>query len=633
MAYTTGTAATRAAFHDALVNFMVTSAGWTLHDTVGATDKVLKSAGEDGKLNAILRISDVPTTAERRDAEHHFNYVHVRGYHSWTPGSGGSQEYGRWGPWAWMHSNNGRAGAYRTKMGTNSPLTLLTEVGSTLANVTNRFNGRRRIYFGESSATNSISFVDLFQGRRVTLGTHGLSTTAYVGGDVVFDDATGKDLYFAKLQIAASNWGYYDTETKTFTLLADHSASTAALQACIWDGADYVYTWMTGTTTFKRFKLSTGTWESLANSPHNAGTGTTADRATCAVYIPASTGYFPNDVILIAWGSSSGGKEIIRYNVGLNTWGPTITAPWPTQASHVVWDGGKYLWIFNQGGPYAARLDLSDPLGRFQGVLFPQPDTTSFGSQTAQMGMHYISPIVSKVRAPDPSGRYWFFGNKDNIVVVTRQYDKYFWCSFGRFDPQAKPHVTTTTAPIGSGIVDIPVISSTGFIEGDKILLYDPVTGRSQGSVVTGLPAANTIRANVLDPMPTGTQVGMDVNPVVLTGDSHAAVTALDAHGFESDSQGAGYRVRPAAPITFLSSTANARGQIACVPLQFYTSQPEWSATNEIRGTLKNIFAVRKGTRLPGEPVIINGKTYINFPQFEMLYDSNDFDVLVGPID
>lgn len=645
MAYLTGAVLGVDALMSALVDFAVNQAGWTLHDVVSANDKVISSAGEDGKLAMVFRVSSSlnasanPFYNTLANLHRAANHVLVQGYHNWDPSTHtGTNNYGDAGPF-WVSPPSAD----------NSPLTSWVKTSTvnppynndgrspytpTLPGSLSQYDGTRLLM--GATGTGQLRMADLVSGSSYTSGTTaGLAQIHGNGAEAVYDDTTDNwDMYVFSATTTQIDqfWKYSFADEGWKRLPSPNYTSTPANTVLLADGAGNLFAFFNNTA--KRYNIATATWATLAAPPVSRNTASSSSAGyslPSAVYLPSAVSGFTEDVIYTYLANTS---TVYRYNVTSNTWGPNFTAPRTyTNGMHLTWDERKCMIIADLTTT-AAPLYVSD--------VTVDPTAFSVGATfsavTESKSFLPINGIPAKLRANHSANtRFWFVGDKDAIVAVCELRGHYYWMSFGRYDQYNNTSVAVLVAPAPAGLLtEIEVDSTAGFSVGDRVTLFDSSTGASEQTTIYSVDSGTVFRANLRKSYTVGTRAGTDPAPYCNAGNG-LAVTPIGPKGYGADLMNTTYAVLPSVSVEqSIRNGPNPRGAYHLYPMKLV--QENTGMTNcEDLGTLKNIFGVRAGggnTPLRAEDLMyFNGKPYMVFPEYNTARLSDNRWVVLGPLE
>lgn len=674
MAYESGAATNTADLFDRLVDMLTNSgnanyAGWTLHDTLTASnDVVITSDGVDGDSNLVIRLSRDSDEFHKspNSLEAAYDWIFVRGYQHWdAAGDTGTKEFGKWGPWVGVFNTSGvNPGAFMlAKEGSEGQPPFLPW-WDTLYTFSNRnfapffWDGHRIVYF--RSVSDNLKVWDM--GRptdevsEIYDGVTEPQLGDYKGFPALVHDKTNDRDFIYNQGTAGQNaeWGRIDIEAKTTEVLAAPPFGGQAESGwAVWDGSNTIYAHRGNSgTEFAKYSISGDSWTSLTASTE-VMSASIAEFAHKVLYIPSSvglqdTGASATDVILTLGGNSFGAPtKIHSYEVSTDTWGNNDIA-FPGALSddteiRIEWDGNKFLYIIEQNNnPVIYRYDLTTGTGL-------STDWTSLGSLqvagggfTSEWMLQYFDPAPCKIKGNDAMPiTYQFIADKDHVIVVTELGGNEYWAYFGTLKPVSSKGTMTTTSAVSAGTpATIAVDDSSNYSAGDVILLMDPDNGTVEKASIFSVPDGTSIKANITNSYATGTLIGEDPSPVILTGDSYLAVANLDADGYESDGQAANYRIHPsAAPVGeksphFKSTNPSVRRKYIPLPMMVYNNQSGMK-TEELRGTLRGVFAVEReafpGVQ-QGDTISIDGNQYKAVRPYISRDLADNRIILVGPI-
>lgn len=656
MAYTTGTATTLQQLFDELITF-TTANGWTLHDTITASDKVIKSS------NRIVRITmstDVAGNPYKSAA--HFNKasrcLYMRGYLTWDAATNtGTGEFGLVGPMFWAgeqysNSNTGYYWRFDDWDGVN-PTDVQWHVSPTIGY--EKYDGRRRVYSGDANLINGF---DLVTGSAVAGVAHPITNMNLQSNShaLVYDAAIDRDVMYvmgSNSSLRDEDWYKYDVMTQTWTKLASPGWAGQPIGGfALWDGGDYIYA-MRGnnSTEFKRYQISTNSWTALTASPVSRVANfqsTSNQSSTVQIYVPANASGLAEDVIYTALAVNS--SVCYRYDVTSNVWRSTtgtgaLTFPASIAiGDSLIWDYQRYLYFYDSSAPLGTHSFYSNDITQGPG---PSSTFTGMGtvlSSTARTfnGMLYVQPFACKVRGSDAlDTQYWFLGDSTGINVVTRTGafidEQYHWAHFGDFESNYSQSNMTVTSPVTAGFrTTYPVDSSAGYLPGDSVIAWDPASGEVERLTIYSVPNSTSIQASGTKNMGTGAIIGVSPFNFVLTGDSQFAILPFSSGGHRANFESDWYLCEPVSGYDSCTRNGpNIRGYYMPFPFKMYHPYSTLSRYEDA-GKLKNAYAIARTTypKLTAEEnVSIGANSYKVFPLISTRrHTGNEFSLVIGPI-
>lgn len=323
-------------------------------------------------------------------------------------------------------------------------------------------------------------------------------------------------------------------------------------------------------------------WTSVSSTPFAQANNNTSlfewDGYDRILYNPAENG--------------STGKELYRYSIGLDTWTLVNSNFFPN-----------------------AINDVAD--------------------------MHLHSAYQSRVKADyyKLNQRYWFFGDKDRFIVVTKDFNGFYtYCYAGAIESYYS-NVTkaTTTTSISAGLnVVIPVTNTTLFSIGEKIQIQGSSTDiftntgldakvrkfiKTEHITIEAITPGVSITAFVLNnTYSSGARLAQDIQNTVVTVEGTRWAQALNKPN-TSNSYASGdtpeqyYVLQPAISTTYSNLTdLNKRtNQFTLWPYVLASENVTNFSGKEVRGQLKGVFSAGTGTGTSEDIIEINGSQYIIF--------------------
>lgn len=517
MAYTSGSASDAAGLVQAISTF-ATANGWTLHDNIASNDKVLTSTGTDGKVTMYFRIHSHDSSANVfYNTPYHpqrcMPGVLANAYLNWNATTHvGTNSYGQLGPFmhGTIHQNTvstlWRYSFINPFMSANAQMSWPISGDSTGNMMSSHVNnGGRIIYGAPSTSTSVVGSFDLLTGTNLTTTAGGFATFAFYNlCCFTYNSATdSEEVYFLRNDTAASQFFKYNFTTSTATQLTSPAFTSPQGAFLLWDGADTIYSHQANAaTTFKKYSISGNSWTSLTASPvaklHGASNFSTP---MTAVYIPSAVSGFSTDVIYTYLTSNT---TIYRYDisgVNANTWTSVVsgttgafTSPVTFQQhdTYLLFDGisailtGHHQSSTNMlmyGTKMGSALGTFSTIGQMGNV------------STSNNGIQVINNYAARARcAAATSTSYWLTGDADSIVAVTKVGSRYHWMSFGRYTSLNSALIANTTSQTTAGTgVSVEVGSSTGFIAGQRVQIFDPSKGTISQAIASMTRAGSVV--------------------------------------------------------------------------------------------------------------------------------------------
>lgn len=660
MAYSTGTAASLTDLFNQLVTFM-TANGWTLHDSVSSTDKVLKSNGLDGKLDMYYRLTTSDDTnypyKNAACAYKVFKYLTVRGYANWNATTHvGIGEYGYALPTITFNKNNNVGYTIRAEDGPFPlPATIMQwPVNGPMC----IWDGRRKFLWSSTDFNSVTPWHTDHRGNRQPFSWMGINQHYNVNQPaLVHDYANDKDwLYFVpSTTTLADQFWRYDVENASWAKMPQPSwannGSGSSASACVSDGGDYIYAMRAGNTThFAKYQISTNTWSNLADLPINGrqdsvdmGAGNMA--GSRMYYASAAMTGLSEDVIyaICEYNPYNGAaNKYYRYDVTSNTWRDVGSGGMALQTGFSAWINGdhqKYIYVGSQNNlTNIYRGDItSQPNPSF--IDIGSHDTLGSGSWRS---CQITRTLIGKVRAHNSLvNKYYFIGDADGVTVVSRiftsgSFSHNYWMQIGKIATSYQSDIMTTTGSVSAGPRQtISVDSSANYYAGQNVQLYDPSTGTTELINIYDVPNGTSIRASVMNSYTTGSRIGADPCQYGIYSDHGLASMPNTVKGYRVDKESDWYWCEPSETRDrLLTRTPSIRNQYMPCPMEVFNHHS--ISKKEARGTLRNIYAIGK-IAYPGpvdESIIkVKNKNYLAFntTEADRITDSQ-YMVVVGPI-
>jgi hypothetical protein len=631
MAYTYGNAAGSEALHTALAAFIENDAGWTLADDITSKDKVFTSNGEDGKCNNVMRLlfDDAQAGIKGLDDPHNaISWVQMLGSHGWDSGTHTPiRSFSTLGPWLVTNYNNQYAYFWQRDALSPQASGWTRSINQTYAALL-RTDGRARFlcYAQGSVAEHGI----LSEAFGTTIKPMSAYSSGCPSGVWVYDSNTDTDYFYVLQTGGAPYWSKYDLKTGGVSNLASpNTIPTSVATSCqVWDGGDYIYSIHVDVgTQWERYSISGNSWTYMTALP--AATSYYSPPAPSMHFIPAGVcGSWAEDVILIprknststifvwglggtpGWRTSVNLPESISYSVGF---GLQVDR----QAQKVYYINANSFQV--QVGSCAAAWPTvwsgytTQDVGGIQGVaLIPMT------WPTCRIRGH----------ASDTIG-YWFVGNKDRVIVVTKVKTNYYWAYFGKYTSAIKPLQMITTAPATAGSpVTVAVDSSTSFVAGESVNVVDPATGTWEKTTITSVTPTSVILP-LTNNYGSGSFISADW-PLVACSDSLLGTLPVSTAGYRTNYQTDFCRLRPLVDTTLAPSTITGRGQYQLGPVGL--AQNQGATTAELKGQLDGVFSVPQGALTSEDLIVVGGKNFLFIHDNEAdAFDARQY--VIGPLE
>jgi hypothetical protein len=652
LTYQTGTVVGGSALLAALVTFLTTNCGATVLDTLSTNDKVLTWTGTDGRKK-YLRLTTTGDAGNpvKYGKERWRDGLIARLYANWNTGThSGTMRAGRWGPILGQSSNTAAPSIAAARLSDNDAYPVSSSgvaLGLTLNGRIGGLIGNRVLYGTGLGTQTLIGFTDIVSGEtwNSSVWPDGGATSSCQPCYVLSPD--GKEhLYF--IGVAGTHFWRYDIDTNTWNQLADMpwAAGSTGGGFCLYDGNDTIYAARgSNSTSFAKYTISTNTWTALTALPVARGAGFSSQNV--AVYVPASASGLSSDQLVFPCALSS--STFYRYDVNAGTF-TAITAPAnfgsSGNISTMAFDDSKFIY-FLETTSSCWSMDVTT-LGAPVFVANPFLNgaiASNFGSEVFRQlsGVVFCDPSLNTT--------YYFLGDADSLFVGTAENGRNHWLHAGLYDSYRGASFTTTTGVLAAGFqVSVPVVSSSGYAQGDIVDLVNADGTNWELVTITSVPDATHVVVNVTKSHTTGALLGRDVLSFVVTGGSGLACTPRDGQGYQTDYVAPSWNLRPAFAQQALNNTAPGGDKyFQQIPLMI-TGPPFSGPANNLTfgsgslnanlGTIRNVFAFGVSGSAPpssGQQVIgIDGKTYVALrPNSEYPFGAGavaGHGILIGPI-
>lgn len=669
--------------------------GWTLVDTVSATDTVYSISGEGGTRPTIyIRMTlNVYDEAPGGMPIGNQDNITFRLYRSWNTGTHtGKGETGRIGPRViFKPSYNQRP--WLRRLGLFLPV---SEVWTTEPNLWSdleidtsgawQFNGRG-VYFLNKSL-NVLCFYD-FTSSSISVishlpddspGTLLILTNKPDGSEYLWamTAGSGLDAMFKVYDVQNDTWSSPKTDPPWGNSYYDY-------RPWAWDGGDTVFmvqgqTIDSAGSVFAKYSISGDTWTTLATVPYfsdwNGGDAT--PNYSRMVYVPASLSGHTHDEIYMIFLEGTG-YYWSRYDVTTDTW---VSSPSPLATlPHEQIPYGTMMWLDPTIGNHGTIFALfANPSTYLPGDLYAYDiDTNTWGTQissfTPENDIYHVyggefsmfSTPFSWIRtqagalylpaSTDDNIRVEAIGD-DNFISVVAQWfplsgaEIHRWAYAGFYHPYMKSDKFTASSGFSSGqniLVDIdePV---TGLLkENDFIEIYDPaanvvpqakgqpyVAGGGEVCRIVYIAGAHSIMLeDVRRSYSAGVLLGQDIASAVVGNDCQMFCALRGENGFYFSGEGDLYNATPLIDKTRATSFGK-RSVSILSGLQLSQGNPAVNTYNTV-GELYGIWTANVLSDLPtylSDYEYRDGKTFFIFsPQTKWRLRQGDArNFEIGPI-
>jgi hypothetical protein len=619
MAYATGTVSTKTDLFDAITAFLVAN-GWSLYDTVSSSadtkDKVYRSTGTvSGRPYVYLRVRETKNEQIREYTQWPMPGIHFLGYRAWTIGNPAAAvgEFGLLKEWrrsrvpfagtpynyvtiAGSGANNSVPNVSRYELGTpwlfqHNAININNYIAYTLGRklITKRTDNGGMVEVFDHSGVSQPQYI------AVTLD----GTNAAKGFIPVTDKSTGQDYCYSTQAGGLSKmFGKYNLTTGVYTYLADPPWGGAVPQTnsqLFWDGDDTIYALRgDATASFARYSIAGNTWTSLSNAPAVISTN-----PTCKPFIwkAANSGMAEDRIYFGGWAASW------FYYGTTNGWSNGTTFPHP--ASRPVTDAnltnefdGDYLWATGTGVASNDTVYIYTPTAAGAGSWTTNASRLFSGGASDSSFLHYLTQPLSYIPCPTAGAvTYWICGNADSITVAIRNSGNYWWSHAGFLDSYYDNLLLPTTGPIAPGPnVTATVVGTVPWSVGDKVQLFDPTTTSSEMVTIANIAGNVLTFSTVSLTFSTGTLVGRDPCPFVITGNARLGSFPSSMGKYRSGGFYDWYKMSSFNVGNELNIFAQGRMGYRLWPMDAFMDQQLYvPETFEIRGRLKNVFMVKSG--------------------------------------
>lgn len=414
----------------------------------------------------------------------------------------------------------------------------------------------------------------------------------------------------------------------------------------IWDGHDHLYAFRgtdgSGTTNdWAKYRISTDTWTLLVDLP------TTQNSAEGMTWLDQRVSGF--DYHRIYWVSNQ--TDTIYYiNIDGDTgdpvgsWtsaGSTPAAP-GAYGSQVVHNNVN-RWFYSRGSSnrdlYYADID--------EGTLSWTLESSTYfpNSSSRNNTLAYVDGYAARVRTSlYERTQYWFIGDADRIIVVSKDGNRYSFCYMGAINPYSSTALhAVTTAPVYAGLnVEIPLSIVKGEFEvGQKVSIADATETSSGAGEITGevenitrkfkpmevmtttnvVPGVSITVSQLKNSYPIGSRIAFDPQPVGITLNGIDKIQMLNTINTVNESGGWDMAENLAKLDTVSSAVVDASGNdarrnsYALWPIIILNTGNEAAFSGEeLRGSLLGVFAVSSsGSIATGDTIIVGTNTYMVF--------------------
>jgi len=582
--------------------------GWTLVDTLIATDKIYSIAGQDiARPTIYVRMTmNVFDEAPGSNPIGNQENIVFRIYRSWSTGTHtGKGETGRIGPRIFVAPHY-YAHQWLKHMALFLPA---SEQYSLQPNLfTNfqmqevsswAFNGRGVYYLCKSLtglffydfSTNEVSVIS-----QVPADEEGVNNLL-----ILTNDVNGFEYLWVMVQTDSGTYGSsfrrYDVHNDTWSgALADPPWGDFwyDVRPWAWNGADTIYMvkgetpgWSSASP-FAKYSISTNTWTSLTDVPYidNWSTSNVHVNYSRMVYVPASLSGHAHDEIYASFFEGNGYNQWSRYDVVTDTWVTSPTGIANLPVSHTL----VRLWldptIGNHGTIFGIFIDTSTFEPSIVHAYDIENNTWSSRIRTwnatedawkvygyeSSLGITSFTPLRTYAGAlylpRTLEINIEAIGNKDFISIVSHWQSAPHappiqrWAYAGFYHSYMKTDKFTASSGFGNGknvTVTLTEIVTDLLVAGDFVEIYDPtasVVPQAKGQpyvsgggetcrIVNVLNAHQIVLDTVCHSYSAGVLIGQDIASAVVGNDCQMFCALRGENGFYFSGEADLYHASP----------------------------------------------------------------------------------------
>lgn len=670
-------------FHlqEKLHNFIM-QCGWSVRSRIDTFDCVYFSSGEDGYKDIYIRssagrVENGMYGGDQKDfGDGYVGWLNFFAYQYFPSGGDGYAGYGEAGKLGprlyWAQANGGYPYLYQQNISEYSPTYKkwgamgymypgVTYYQQPFLNSRGAFDGKRYYYFSSGSGNIEIARYDLAKeyGEDVDIGIE--NSNGQPAGMIYWIDNITRDEY---LYFIAPNYttSYENNQYINSLALRRYNITTGYTEdmsvPIIWpvgetgskagigtDGKDHIYiTQSTSnddsspTDKWGMYTIGTNSWQNLSPDLPTS-ISTYGNRAQILFLDKRITGFDTHRLYVP--------RNANVYYIKINENSGLPSGSWVSAGASpsVGFSNVNYSDIFHNGVNrfYFNYVDAGNRTLYYapfaSGTLLWSLVETNYypNVESLQRASIYVDGYASRVRTSlYGETKYWFFGNKDFINVVTKSDGRYTYCymgSFARYTSSASNATTSANISAGSNVV-IPITNSKGeFIIGQQAFISD-VTGFGGGYqtnsvenisrkfcptekfTITAVNPGISITANQIHySFGAGSKIAYDPQPVGITLNGLDKIQMLN-HINTSNTSGSfdmaeniAYITTVSEDIVNVSAGDTRRSEYALWPAVISKSGAEVVLSGtEIRGSLYGVFIASGAGTLANEDIISVGE-------------------------
>lgn len=679
MVFYTGTANNSQDLWDIIDGYITSTPGWSLHATISSKDKVYRSEGSSGneriyarmstgrtdkhRIGSILKHSsmgDGYTNSLAFNIYQYFSDTNLDGYNElgvfgpevfFYRGSGTSQV------WAgdWQNSNADPQGVFYWDRLPDGSYTFSADHNNTNS-AYHTFDGKRYIY---STSDSLLQKYDIVEGGSTTLASSPAGRV--MGTTYVVNSSTGTEHLYGGTSSATSGQQFvrYNIQSNNWQYVANPPWNTSTdSRSSAWDGYNTLYVGRGGNLNqFAYYNIPNDTWAWGPPFPW------TTQYGSVLIYVPANAeNGLPQDALYVTRGLNT--SNFARLYINANgtpsgSWTALASAPNEFWAgTDGFYAGGDYIFVTHgadnsDGQRTVSKYKISTSTWSNVNI-----NTVPF-SQFGGGGGFIFSNHQTYVPASDEGSQteFWYFADEDHIIIVTKDsngvYDYIYLGIIDSYYSRLSASLTTS-ASSGSGVI-VAVDDASIFSAGQKVMISDMSDGAGAFTEQVGtdlvsrkfypaemtqidkISGNNLTLANLKNSYPIGARIGVDPQPVGLTGYRSNRIQMLNHVNINLSGASSGlvpqiykYNCPVSAEITAQSAEEDRTEQYMLWPLVVSNSRD--FAGEEVRGQMKGVYIVDGGgTAEAGDLVTFLGENYLLF-QFDSGHYSEGRLFAFGPV-
>lgn len=686
MSFETGYAANEFELQEKLNAFIMSIDGWTKVSQIDTFDSVYFSSGEDGYKDIYIRIvaglteDPAPYGLSQKDlGDGYTGYVNFFVYQYFPDDGDGYDGYGQagqYGPYLYWFNGENEYDLYHNRIMSDNNWKFVNHIANTnspdeqqdifewydgaLNECDAEFDGKRYWYYW----TNSSGFLrfDIASESADILWQSLSGQTIFSGLQYWVDPETRKEYVWymkgdryssANMSNGEADPSIIASELKRWNV--EEGVAQFGFSGPEWSGdRDFNYGSLiighnnlycfrgNGYAEWAKYHIPSDTWVNLDDMPEN---------------------FYMNDGVMwldkkisefnyhrIYWSSQN--DQIIYYiNIDENSgmpignWTSAGNVPVASTRGPKVFHNNRNRFFYHPGiGPNVRKLYYSDITSGIlswtghNGGADYLPNISASNSTFT-----YMDGYLSKVKVSlEDRTQYWFIGNKDRILIVTKTDNEYNYCyagTFSQYSPSV-PHALTTADIYAGSSVEVPINVLKGEFEVGQRMFIADVTDRGGGWYKGELeniprlfkamemfeisdvnPGISITISSLKNNYPSGSRIAYDPQPVGVTlGDLDRVqmlncINTVNTIGSIDMAENIAKLQTVSDEIVNASGGASRRNTYALWPINIVNSDTDAASSGtEARGCLIGVFAVSNTGDLSSEDTIaVGSNSYMIF--------------------